>query len=364
MFRQNFKKQYIAIVPLVLISLGLVYGHFLKTQSIVRLDKEEQSSASNYSVLNSKFQHIPTNHKLYMKGWNDTDSPFITNTENDLIDHFNNAMCRARGTGQMQYVIGIEPLPKPSSLLIVFTSSIVATAALQLDMKVFWKNTYLQVKRPQGHYENNDSIIAPLKMNVIIEKQNGKLPPIVGIAERKQIEQIKIHKKLDKIREAANIAFNFPQVQKQVAAAAYGAGGGGGGGGAGIPPPPPSKKKVVSAPPPPPTLTAEQKILVDSLQSKLRKPARECLNILCAHDGRETSVYSDAVYELCTVLQDHGILTVNKKGNKLVIKDNIDNSRSFCIDINNHAQGHVMLHSVADIRNLLRNANFPEFAFA
>jgi hypothetical protein len=321
--------------------------------------KSEISMSASYtssSIMTSKFQHTPITHKLYMKGWTEINSPFHNGTENDLIEHFNNAMCRARETGLIQYVIGIEPLSKPTSLLIVFSNSSVATAAMHLDMKVYWKNAYLHVKRPQGYYDENDNVIAPLKMNVIIEKPNVKLPPIIGFTERKQIEQVKMYKKLDKIREATNASINFPSVSKAGGAAASG----GGGGAAGLPPLAPKKKVVAIVP----TLSAEQKILVDSIDSKLRKPSRECLNILCAHDGRETSVNSDALYELCTILQDHGILTATKKGNKLVIKDNIASSKSFCIDMNNHAQGHVMLHSIADVRNILREANFPEFAFA
>ena len=313
------------------------------------------SEASSYSVLNTKFLHTPINHKLYIKGWKDMDAPFVNGTENDLVEHFNNAMCRARDTGIMEYVIGLEPLPKPNAALLIFSGSIVASAALKLNDSVFWKNSYLNLKRPQGYTDDNSSI-APLKMNVVRENPNSKLAPILGIAERKQIEQKKLHKKLDKIREAVNAAAIAP-----VPTAAAAGGGGGPGGGIGMPPPIP-KKKV--APVAKPILTAEQKILVDSLMSKLRKPARDCLNILCAHDGRETSVYSDALYELCTVLQEHGILTATKKGNKLVIKDNIVGSKSFCIDMNNHAQGHVMLHSIADVRNILRSVSFPEFAFA
>jgi len=317
------------------------------------------SEASSYSVLNTKFLHTPINHKLYVKGWKEADSPFLNGTENDLVEHFNNAMCRARDTGIMEYVIGIEPLPKPNSALLIFTGSIVASAALKLNDNVFWKNSYLNLKRPQGYSEdesNGACTFAPLKMNVVKENPNSKLAPILGIAERKLIEQKKLYKKLDKIREAAHASAIAPG-----GGPGGGGPGGGGGGGIGMPPPAPKKK---AAPVAKPILTAEQKILVDSLMSKLRKPARDCLNILCAHDGRETSVYSDALYELCTVLQEHGILTATKKGNKLVIKDNIVGSKSFCIDMNNHAQGHVMLHSIADVRSILRSVSFPEFAFA
>jgi hypothetical protein len=301
----------------------------------------------------SKFDHIPISQKLYVKGWSEVNAPFLTGTENMLKDHINNAICRARESGLIEYVIGIDPLPKPNSVLIILTNNAIATAVMQLDNSIFWKTNYLQIKRPQGYRELNDSSIAPLSMKIIRETPGGKLAPIISSQERNEIERQKWIKKQESLRKATAL-----EVTKLVASNAAAAASGGGGATA----TPPKKKIIVEKPQP--KLTAEQQKLVDSLKSKLRKPAFECLNILCAHDGRETSVYSEALYELCTVLQDHGLMTANKKGNKLIIKDNIVGSKSFCIDMNNHAQGHVMLHSIADVRNVLRNANFPEFAFA
>jgi len=316
------------------------------------------SSITGTGTGNSKFDHIPISQKLYVKGWSEVNAPFLTETEDMLKEHINNAICRARESGLIDYVIGIEPLPKPSSVLIILTNNAIATAAMQLDNSIFWKTNYLQIKRPQGYRELNDSSIAPLSMKIIRETPGGKLAPIISSQERNEIERQKWIKKQESLRKATAL-----EVTKLVASnAAAAASGGGGGGGGGATATPPKKKIIVEKPQP--KLTAEQQKLVDSLKSKLRKPAFECLNILCAHDGRETSVYSEALYELCTVLQDHGLMTANKKGNKLIIKDNIVGSKSFCIDMNNHAQGHVMLHSIADVRNVLRNANFPEFAFA
>ena len=292
--------------------------------------------------------------KIYVKGWDIKDSPFPNNTQNDLLNHFNNAMCRAREGGLIKYIIGIEQLPKPNSVLLICINPITATAALELNNAVMWKDKYLEVKRPQGYHDEGISSII-LKMNVIPEKKGITLPPIYSSADLKEMERIKMLKKRDKIEN--------DKIKMANSYAAGGGGGVGGGGGSSSRPPLVPKKKTISVTPSP-TLTPEQKTLVDSLKAKLRKAARECLNILCAHDGRETSVHSEALSELCHVLQDHGILTAVLKGNKLIIKDNISSSRSFCIDMNNHAQGHVMLHSIADVRNLLRTANFPEFAFA
>ena len=295
--------------------------------------------------------------KIYVKGWDIKDSPFPNNTQDDLVNHFNNAMCRARESNLIKYIIGIEQLPKPNSVLLICINPLTATAALELNNAVMWKDKYLEVKRPQGYSDDgkNSSII--LKMKVIPEKKGITPPTIYSSAELKEMERIKMLKKRDKIE-------NDKMKMASICAGGGGGGGAGGGGGGIISSRPPlvPKKKIISVTPIP-TLTPEQKTLVDSLKAKLRKAARECLNILCSHDGRETSVHSEALSELCHVLQDHGILTAILKGNKLIIKDNISSSKSFCIDMNNHAQGHVMLHSIADVRNLLRASNFPEFAF-
>jgi hypothetical protein len=294
--------------------------------------------------------------KIYVKGWDIKDSPFLNNTQDDLVNHFNNAMCRAREGGIIKYIIGIEQLPKPNSVLLTCINSITATAALELNNAVMWKDKYLEVKRPQGYSDDGKISNIILKMKVIPEKKGITPPPIYSSADLKEMERIKMVKKRDKIEN---------DKLKMVNSYAGGGGGGGAGGGGGgfSSSRPPLVPKVKIIPVTLPTLTPEQKTLVDSLKAKLRKNARECLNILCSHDGRETSVHSDALSELCHVLQDHGILTAILKGNKLIIKDNITSSKSFCIDMNNHAQGHVMLHSIADVRNLLRSSNFPEFAF-
>ena len=318
------------------------------------------TGSSITGMVNSKFDHIPISQKLYVKGWSEVNAPFPNGTENLLKDHINNAICRARESGLIEYVIGIEPLPKPTSVIIILTNNAIATAAMQLDNNIFWNNNYLQIKRPQGFRDSNDSSIAPLSMKIIRETLGGKLAPIISFQERNEIERLKLIKKHESLRKASALEVN--KLVTSSAAATASAGGGGRAGGGNAPTAPTPKKKIIVEKPQP-KLTAEQQKLVDSLKSKLRKPAFECLNILCAHDGRETSVYSEALYELCTVLQDHGLLTATKKGHKLVIKDNIVGSKSFCIDMNNHAQGHVMLHSIADVRNVLRNANFPEFAF-
>jgi len=301
---------------------------------------------SGYTT-NNKFQYTPISHKIYVNGWSESDSPFINGTENDLVEHFNNAMCRARESDLIQYVIGIERLPKITSCLLVFSGHMIASAAMQLNNKIFWKNCYLKLMRPQGHIDEEINV-APLKMKVVVESPGVKLPPIMGIAERKKIEQGKIY---DKMRKAESAI-----ITNAVAAAAASAAASSAAGGGAI-----SSAKKKSAPVIP-EMTEEQKALVNSLKLNLKKSPMYCLQILCSHDGRETSVFFEALAELCQVLNDHGVISsVVKDGKKLIVKDTKQNGNSYTID--KRAVGPVMLHSIADVRSLLRDINFPEHAF-
>jgi hypothetical protein len=309
---------------------------------------KETSSVINHPMT-IKFKHTPIAQKLYVKGWTELNAPFSNNTENDLLKHFNNAMCRARETEHTNYVIGIQPLPKPNSVFLIFANNAIATAAIQLNLKVYWKNSYLEVKRPQGYVNDDDSIIGPLTMNVIIEKPNIKLPSIMSNADRKEIERNEMQKKLDK---------------KKVTTFAGGTGGGAGGGGGGagsaktigLPPLAPKKKVVPVAP----TLSAEEKILVDSIKAKLKKSSLICLELLCCVDKRDKCFKFEDLLDVCMILNDHKVFFASIKNNKLLIKTSAEDKKAY--NIENHNP--VIKQHVEHFCDLLRLIKFPMFAFA
>ena len=111
-----------------------------------------------------------------------------------------------------------------------------------------------------------------------------------------------------------------------------------------------------------PELTPQQKKFVESLRKTLRKGPLECLEILCSHDGRETSVYFEPLAELCIVLHDHKVLSCEVKAKQMLIKG-FGQNMSYNIE-KGRAGDHIKLHSIADVRALLRDANFPESAFS
>ena len=324
-------------------------GASSETSSVI-----SNGSASNTIInhpMTLKFKHTPIAQKLYVKGWSESNAPFPNNTENDLVEHFNNAVCRARETEYTSYVIGIQPLPKPNSVFLIFANNAIATAALQLNLKVYWKNSYLEVKRPQGYVNDDDSIIGPLTMNVVIEKPNTKLPPIMSSANRKEIERKETQKKLDKKKVVT------------VGSGSISSGGGGGTGAAGgggkaigLPPLAP-KKKVV---PVTPTLNAEEKILVDSIKAKLKKSSLNCIELLCCVDKRDKCFKFDDLLDVCMVLNDHKVFFASIKNNKLLIKTSAEDKKAY--NIENHTP--VIKQHVEDFCDLLRLVKFPMFAFA
>jgi hypothetical protein len=295
-----------------------------------------------------KFKHTPIAQKLYVKGWTESNAPFPNNIENDLLEHFNNAICRARETEHTNYVIGIQPLPKPNSVFLVFANNAIATAAMQLNLKVYWKNSYLEVKRPQGYINDDDSIIGPLTMNVVIEKPNSKLAPIMSNADRKEIERKEMQKKLDKkkIITASGAA----------AGTAAGAAAAGLGKAIGLPPLAP-KKKIV---PVTPTLNAQEQTLVDSIKSKLKKSSLNCIELLCCVDKRDKCFKFDDLLDVCMVLNDHKVFFASIKNNKLLIKTSAEDKKAY--NIENHTP--VIKQHVEDFCDLLRLVKFPMFAFA
>lgn len=313
------------------------------TSSVISSNSGGGTNIFNNHPLTLKYKHVPITQKLYVKGWNESDAPFSNNTEDDLLQHFNNAICRARETEHTEYVIGIEPLPKPNSVLLIFANNAIATAAIHLNLKVNWKNAYLEVKRPQGYFnDDEDSIIAPLTMKIVIEKPNSKLAPIISSADRKEIERKELQKKLDK---------------KKVTSVTTIAGGGAAGGKAiGLPPLAP-KKKVV---PVTPTLSVQEQTLVDSIKAKLKKSSLNCIELLCCVDKRDKCFKFDDLLDVCMVLNDHKVFIASIKNNKLLIKTSAEDKKAY--NIENHNP--VIKQHVEDFCDLLRLVKFPMFAFA
>jgi hypothetical protein len=86
------------------------------------------------------------------------------------------------------------------------------------------------------------------------------------------------------------------------------------------------------------------------------------LEILCSHDGRETSVYFEPLAELCSILHDYKVLSCEVKAKQMLIKG-FGQNMSYNIE-KGRAGDHIKLHSIADVRALLRDANFPESGFS
>ena len=259
--------------------------------------------------------------KLYIKN-------FIFDVK--FINHFNFAMCRARNIEYENHIIGMNPLSK-TSCLIEFSSEFYTTIALHLDNNVLWNGSYVRLQRPQGYKASTNNIFTSLTLNIVQE--------VVGVDyyELRNKEKEKEKKKKAKEKEKKNTSINTHPVYPHA-----------------------PKNKIT--PVAKPELTPQQNQLVESLRSTLRKGPLECLEILCSHDGRETSVYFEPLAELCSILHDHKVLSCEVKAKQMLIKG-FGQNMSYNIE-KGRAGDHIKLHSIADVRALLRDANFPESGFS
>ena len=258
--------------------------------------------------------HITT--KLYMKGWVEKNCPFTTNQVNNLIKHFNNAICRASQIRD-DYIKGMYQLGKSkTSAMIVFKNDQAANAAQQLDNNILFNGVYLRLKRPDG-YPKIDSINM-IKMNIVREMPGmnlAALPP-------KEIKRKETNINIINYKALAPVI--KPVIQKV------------------------EKKE----------LSSDQKKLVDLLRAELRKSAIECLQMLCSR-GNETSIFYDATFELCQILDKQKVISCVSVNNKtFIVKEIGQYGQSYNVTFRSKGQ-HLMMHEIANIRTLLMSVNFP-----
>ena len=259
-------------------------------------------------------EHVTT--KLYMKGWVEKDCPFTTDQVNNLIKHFNNAICRASQI-RADYIKGMYQLGKSkTSAMIVFKNDQAANAAQQLDNNILFNGVYLRLKRPDG-YPKIDSINM-IKMNIVREMPGmnlAALPP-------KEIKRKETNVNIINYKALAPVI--KPVIQKV------------------------EKKE----------LSDDQKKLVDLLRAELRKSAMECLQMLCSR-GNETSIFYDATFELCQILDKHKVISCVSVNNKtFIVKEIGQYGQSYNVTFRSKGQ-HLMMHEIANIRTLLMSVNFP-----
>jgi hypothetical protein len=267
----------------------------------------------------SEYQDIPLTCKLYIKNFK-----YNSRIIRYFIEHFNFAICRARGIDRTNHHIsGMYPLSKTSAM-IVFSSEFNANIAIQLDNNILWNNEYIRIQRPQG-YKSNTYIFTNFKLNIVREIQ--------GVDYIEQLQKQTLKEKEKEKKKNSNPLSQIHPVYPYA-----------------------PKKKVVK-----PVLTPQQNELVESLRKTLRKGPLECLEILCCHDGRETSVYFEPLAELCSILHDHKVFSCEVKPKQILVKG-FGQNISFNIE-KGRAGDHIKLHSISDVRALMRAANFPESGF-
>jgi len=293
--------------------------------------KESDSDSTTYSVnttstsntvVDPELLNAPTTYKLYMKGWSAENCPFINDTVDNLINHFNEAICRAKNCEYINHIEGMYQIGKSNtSALIVFTNDLVADTAIKFDNNILWKKSYLRLQRPQGYQKINNNIFSEIKLNIVREIEGVELPPIIEQKKKKTPKKPAPMKIIEK---------NINTVSK--------------------------KKETVKI-----QSTKEQLELVTSLQANLRRNPLMCLTIICSHDGRETNVAFDHLSELCTVLHDHKVIVAEVNKTQIKIKNIGNITQPFCIE--KRGKEHVMQHAVAEVRKQLNNANFPVWEF-
>jgi hypothetical protein len=102
------------------------------------------------------------------------------------------------------------------------------------------------------------------------------------------------------------------------------------------------------------------------VRAGLRKPAMACLEILCSHDGRETSVFYEPLAEVLTLRAELGVVSLKVKKDALALNyvGAGAGGAGFNVVKPRTARGHVIQHSTAEVRMVMRHANFPFEEFA
>ena len=266
-------------------------------------------------------QNKSINWKLYMKGWTAKECPFITNTVDDLITHINNAMCRARNCGYINHVDGIYQLGKSNtSAMVVFSTEIIANAAIKLDNNMLWNKSYLRLYRPQGYVKESNTSVIEIKMNIVREMEGVKLAPIFNPNEQKK----KIQKKTKPVISNTNIV-------KKVEPIKY-------------------------------VLTNDQKVLIESIRSCMDPIDITCLENICSDENQDVIFSYDIVFKICNTFNNLKVFKCEPMHNQFIIKENGENKKSYIIE--RKPTGNITYYSVKYIKNILKAVNFPESEFS
>ena len=266
-------------------------------------------------------QNKSINWKLYMKGWTAKECPFITNTVDDLITHINNAMCRARNCGYINQVDGIYQLGKSNtSAMVVFSTEIIANAAIKLDNNMLWNKSYLRLYRPQGYVKESNTSVIEIKMNIVREMEGVKLAPIFNPNEQKK----KIQKKTKPVISNTNIV-------KKVEPIKY-------------------------------VLTNDQKVLIESIRSCMDPIDITCLENICSDENQDVIFSYDIVFKICNTFNNLKVFKCEPMHNQFIIKENGENKKSYIIE--RKPTGNITYYSVKYIKNILKAVNFPESEFS
>jgi len=282
---------------------------------------DDDTTESVITETDLTLQHKPINWKLYMKGWTAEKCPFITNTVDELITHINNAFCRARNCGYINHIEGIYQLGKSNtSAMIVFSTELIANAAIYLDNNILWNELYLRLQRPQGYQQSNSNIFTEIKMNVVREMKGVTLPPIINPNEQKKKQK---KSKLIK-HENINTTKKIEPVVKYV-------------------------------------LTDAQKELIKSIRSCMNPIEIACFENICSDENQDVSFSYDLVFKICNTLSNLKVFTCDPMPNQFVIKENGENKKSYTIE--RKPNGNITYYSVKYIKTLLKAVNFPENEF-
>ena len=123
-----------------------------------------------------------------------------------------------------------------------------------------------------------------------------------------------------------------------------------------------AKKKKAAADEP--ALSPEAADLARSLRAELRKGPLECLELLCTHNGGETSIRFDPLVELFCALERRGLCRAKVTEDALVIST-LDKAATPHMCSNPRGRStNVMLHSIAWIRRFFTDSGFPVSAFS
>ena len=303
-------------------------------------------------------------HRVYVRGLAPTTSL------DALGAHVNAAFSRAFRPGA--FVVAAHPLPGGKAAILVFTSAVLATAALQLDDALLCDGARLALRRPQGWWPSpDDELVAPLELHVVREEEGAELPPphVVEARLARQREAVSARPKGAHAAKPppAAASVRAPRPMRAPAAA---------------PAPPPA------APPPPPVvLDHAQAALVAALRGSLSRKAFACLEALCRRtvpsfaNGQATfsnglhgiptsiDVFTADVLELFSVLHAHGVrivATEKVKGLQITIMKPGGGSSAGASHQIPHSPSRVgvQMQSVAFLREALREVGFPCNAFA